>query len=147
MESAIDAVNHADGARLASLFKPTQGPCEVNPVGIVRAPACHAGTAPGTLVPAQVFGTCPDEDIGYLDPSLTDRIRGWPLQGQFVGVLKLDRGPVRYAALFASERVLWLAFNQDGNFIGIGGGSICPTDALRPRMGDAQWLSGPNWPN
>ena len=125
------------------------GPCVPNPgPGILRPPACPAGVAEGTLVPALVVAGCPDDNrAGYIDPTITYRITSFdpgPLADLFVGVVRVD-GPVRFAALWGAEKISWLGFDADGKLIGAGGGGDCPAYELRPRLANATWLAGPAW--
>ena len=147
--AAIDAVRAHDAARLESLITTTMGPCVPNPApGILRPPACPAGVAEGTLVPALVVAGCPDDNrAGYIDPTITYRITSFdpgPLADLFIGVVGVD-GPVRFAALWGAEKISWLGFDADGKLIGAGGGGDCPAYELRPRLANATWLAGPAW--
>jgi hypothetical protein len=148
IEGAIEAALAADSGRLEALLTTTEGPCVVDPApGILRPPACPAGSPAGTKVPALVFGGCPDE-FGFLDASITDRVTsfdGSAFLNHVIGVVDLGTQPMRYAALFGFEKVGWLGFDDSGALIGAGGGGDCPSAELRPRLAGVDWLTGPDW--
>lgn len=147
--AAVSAAISGDRGNLASLITETMGPCVIDPPpGILRAPGCPPGVAAGTLTPALVIGGCPDS-VTFIDPSITYRISDFDTSmvgGHLVGIVAaVSDQPVAYAALFGSEKVMWLGFDGRGRLIGAGGGGDCPASELRPRVEAAAWLSGPDW--
>jgi hypothetical protein len=100
---AIDAALDGDGARLDELRATTEGPCVVDPApAIRRPPPCPDGVSEGTLVPALVFGACPDEGVQFVEASSS--LGGGIFQDHVIGVVELGDGPMRYAALIGFEK-------------------------------------------
>jgi hypothetical protein len=149
IEGAVAAAIAHDGATLGALLTSTDGPCFVDwpPGDVLRAPACPGGVAAGTLVPALVIDGCPD-DVRFIDRAIRFGVTGFDTRmylNHSIGVVKIDTGPVRYAALFGVEKVGWLGFDDGGRLIGAGGGGTCSTVGLKPRLSASAWLRGPNW--
>ncbi len=148
IQPAVDAALAGDGERLGALLSTTAGPCVVNPEPAPqRAPECPEGKPAGTSVPAIVAGGCPDEAVHFVAPGITFAPSLDPsgLGPHLIGVMEIAETPVRYAALFGYDKVLWLGFDADGRLIGSGG--VCAAFDLRPRLSNATWLRGPAWGN
>ena len=147
--AAIDAVRAHDAARLELLITVDDGPpgCRTRPRDFppsrprVRpvlprarwsrrwsSPGARMTTRPATSTPRS--RTASPRSTQAHSPDL------------FIGVVGVD-GPVRFAALWGAEKILWLGFDADGKLIGAGGGGECPAYELLLSPGERDLARGP----
>lgn len=150
---AVDDAIHtfARGESVNSLADTVLAPC-VSAAGASLIPPviCGVGQVQGTLIPAYLYGSCPDQLVGIGVGG------GLPLEGTALQTVWLyavaevtepEFGGLRYLALFTSgERLLTVALTESG-VAGIAGGGSCPTpEVVRYARSVDSWLLPPLFP-